>query len=139
LTKAAQCRLFCYFFEFLPTSLHAFVTLRKIPRLSVIHHFYAPERNNYSGFGTFHNRKPMEKKLGLSALTALVLSSMLGAGVFSLPQNMAAVASPPRYSLAGALPASGYCCWRSPCCCSPAFARIWTAVFSPMRVKDSAS
>ncbi|HAT1570727.1 MAG: amino acid permease [Kluyvera cryocrescens] len=36
----------------------------------------------------------MEKKLGLSALTALVLSSMLGAGVFSLPQNMAQVASP---------------------------------------------
>ncbi|HDS9630042.1 amino acid permease [Klebsiella pneumoniae] len=36
----------------------------------------------------------MEKKLGLSALTALVLSSMLDAGVFSLPQNMAAVASP---------------------------------------------
>ena len=36
----------------------------------------------------------MEKKLGLSTLTALVLSSMLGAGVFSLPQNMAAVASP---------------------------------------------
>ena len=36
----------------------------------------------------------MEKKLGLSALTALVLSSMLGAGVFSLPQDMAAVASP---------------------------------------------
>ncbi|EIR87914.1 hypothetical protein YPPY36_2821, partial [Yersinia pestis PY-36] len=27
----------------------------------------------------------MEKKLGLTALTALVLSSMLGAGVFSLP------------------------------------------------------
>ncbi|EJL7730405.1 amino acid permease [Cronobacter sakazakii] len=36
----------------------------------------------------------MEKKLGLAALTALVLSSMLGAGVFSLPQNMAEVASP---------------------------------------------
>ena len=36
----------------------------------------------------------MEKELGLSALTALVLSSMLGAGVFSLPKNMAAVASP---------------------------------------------
>lgn len=36
----------------------------------------------------------MEKKLGLAALTALVLSSMLGAGVFSLPQNMASVASP---------------------------------------------
>ncbi|MBK4716468.1 MULTISPECIES: amino acid permease [Tenebrionibacter/Tenebrionicola group] len=36
----------------------------------------------------------MEKKLGLTALTALVLSSMLGAGVFSLPQNMANVAAP---------------------------------------------
>lgn len=36
----------------------------------------------------------MEKKLGLTALTALVLSSMIGAGVFSLPQNMAEVASP---------------------------------------------
>lgn len=36
----------------------------------------------------------MDKKLGLSALTALVLNSMLGAGVFSLPQNMAAVAGP---------------------------------------------
>ena len=35
-----------------------------------------------------------EKKLGFGALTALVLSSMLGAGVFSLPQNMAAVAGP---------------------------------------------
>jgi Spore germination protein. len=36
----------------------------------------------------------LDKKLGLSTLTALVLSSMLGAGVFSLPQNMAAVAGP---------------------------------------------
>ncbi|GAA0485847.1 MULTISPECIES: basic amino acid/polyamine antiporter [Tatumella] len=35
-----------------------------------------------------------QKKLGFAALTALVLSSMLGAGVFSLPQNMAAVAGP---------------------------------------------
>jgi len=45
-------------------------------------------------FFFFHDRIHMEKKLGLSALTALVLSSMLGAGVFSLPQNMAQVASP---------------------------------------------
>ena len=52
----------------------------------------------------------MEKKLGLSALTALVLSSMLGAGVFSLPQNMAAVASP-----AGALLALAFYCWPLPC------------------------
>ncbi|MGF1689359.1 basic amino acid/polyamine antiporter [Photobacterium japonica] len=36
----------------------------------------------------------MEKKLGLGTLTALVIGSMIGAGVFSLPQNMAAVASP---------------------------------------------
>lgn len=36
----------------------------------------------------------MNKKLGLMSLTALVLSSMVGAGVFSLPQNMAEVASP---------------------------------------------
>ncbi|MCQ1061274.1 basic amino acid/polyamine antiporter [Photobacterium sp. DNB23_23_1] len=36
----------------------------------------------------------MQKKLGLGSLTALVIGSMIGAGVFSLPQNMAAVASP---------------------------------------------
>ncbi|MEQ1974450.1 basic amino acid/polyamine antiporter [Xenorhabdus sp. SGI240] len=36
----------------------------------------------------------MEKKLGLTSLTALVLSSMVGAGVFSLPQNMAQIGSP---------------------------------------------
>ena len=30
---------FCYFLNFCYTSLHALVTLRKIPRLSVIHHF----------------------------------------------------------------------------------------------------
>ncbi|AWI50803.1 putative arginine/ornithine antiporter [Actinobacillus minor 202] len=32
------------------------------------------------------------KKIGLVSLTALVLSSMIGSGIFSLPQNMAAVA-----------------------------------------------
>lgn len=35
-----------------------------------------------------------DNKLGLGALTALVIGSIIGAGVFSLPQNMAAVASP---------------------------------------------
>lgn len=34
------------------------------------------------------------KKLGLGALTALVVGSMIGAGVFSLPQNMATGAAP---------------------------------------------
>jgi hypothetical protein len=87
---------------------------------------------------TFHNRKPMEKKLGLSALTALVLSSMLGAGVFSLPQNMAA--SPARrvthwlghYRRRDMLLAFAMLLLT-------AFARIWTAVFSPMPVKVLAS
>ncbi len=32
----------------------------------------------------------MKKNLGLGALIALVLSSMVGAGIFSLPQNIAA-------------------------------------------------
>jgi len=32
------------------------------------------------------------QKIGLTALTALVFSSMVGAGIFSLPQNMAQVA-----------------------------------------------
>ncbi len=36
----------------------------------------------------------MDNKLGLGALTAIVIGSMIGAGVFSLPQNMASVASP---------------------------------------------
>lgn len=36
----------------------------------------------------------MDNKLGLGSLTALVIGSMIGAGVFSLPQNMASVASP---------------------------------------------
>ncbi|PSU50116.1 arginine:ornithine antiporter [Photobacterium frigidiphilum] len=36
----------------------------------------------------------MDNKLGLGAMTALVIGSMIGAGVFSLPQNMASVASP---------------------------------------------
>lgn len=35
-----------------------------------------------------------EKKLGLSTLIALVIGSMIGGGVFSLPQNFASVASP---------------------------------------------
>ncbi|MDA0147735.1 basic amino acid/polyamine antiporter [Vibrio sp. LaRot3] len=36
----------------------------------------------------------MNNKLGLGSLTAIVIGSMIGAGVFSLPQNMAAIASP---------------------------------------------
>lgn len=41
----------------------------------------------------------MNNKLGLGALTAVVIGSMIGAGVFSLPQNMAAVASPAAVSI----------------------------------------
>ncbi|CAL1329502.1 basic amino acid/polyamine antiporter [Candidatus Providencia siddallii] len=36
----------------------------------------------------------MKNTLGITALTALVFSSMVGAGIFSLPQNMAAAAGP---------------------------------------------
>ena len=49
----------------------------------------------------------MDKKLGLTALTALVLSSMLGAGVFSLPQNMAAIASPAALLIGWAITGAG--------------------------------
>ncbi|VFP78403.1 Putative arginine/ornithine antiporter [Candidatus Erwinia haradaeae] len=49
----------------------------------------------------------MNKKLGLSALTALVLSSMLGAGIFNLPQNMAAVASPAALLIAWSITGGG--------------------------------
>ena len=49
----------------------------------------------------------MDKKLGLTALTALVLSSMLGAGVFSLPENMAAVASPAALLIGWAITGAG--------------------------------
>lgn len=38
--------------------------------------------------------KTGSRKLGLGALTALVIGSMIGSGVFSLPQNMAAGAAP---------------------------------------------
>lgn len=41
-----------------------------------------------------HSGFTLKNTLSLTALTALVLSSMVGAGVFSLPQNMAEVASP---------------------------------------------
>lgn len=49
----------------------------------------------------------MERKLGLAALTALVLSSMLGAGVFSLPQNMAEVAGPGALLIGWAITGAG--------------------------------
>ncbi|TIW14896.1 MAG: arginine-ornithine antiporter, partial [Mesorhizobium sp.] len=37
---------------------------------------------------------PASAKLRLGSLTALVIGSMVGSGVFSLPQNMAAGAGP---------------------------------------------
>ena len=44
------------------------------------------------------------QKIGLTALTALVLSSMIGSGIFSLPQNMAEVAGAEALIMAGRLP-----------------------------------
>lgn len=57
-----------------------------------VHYLASPAvfRKLLDTLGNLQNHM-LEKKLGLGALTALVLSSMLGAGVFSLPQNMAAV------------------------------------------------
>ncbi|VEI46549.1 putative arginine/ornithine antiporter [Actinobacillus equuli] len=45
-------------------------------------------------YQTQHQNKGnyVKQKIGLLSLTALVLSSMIGSGIFSLPQNMAAVA-----------------------------------------------
>ena len=41
-----------------------------------------------------HRQAASSRKLGLGALTAVVIGSMIGSGVFSLPQNMAAGAGP---------------------------------------------
>ncbi|KXF81983.1 basic amino acid/polyamine antiporter [Enterovibrio coralii] len=52
----------------------------------------------------------MSNKLDLKALTALVIGSMIGAGVFSLPQNMAAVASPGAVTIGWAITGFGMIC-----------------------------
>ncbi|WP_028024106.1 basic amino acid/polyamine antiporter [Enterovibrio calviensis] len=52
----------------------------------------------------------MSNKLDLKALTALVIGSMIGAGVFSLPQNMAVVASPAAVTLGWAITGFGMVC-----------------------------
>ncbi|KEY91630.1 arginine/ornithine antiporter [Candidatus Photodesmus blepharus] len=49
----------------------------------------------------------MSSKLGFFSLIALVISSMIGAGVFSLPQNMAAVAGSAAVTLAWLITAVG--------------------------------
>ena len=58
----------------------------------------------------------MEKKLGLSALTALVLSSMLGAGVFQSAAKYGGSRQPGSTgSSAGVLLALAFYCWPLPC------------------------
>ena len=54
-----------------------------------------------------------ESKIGLWSLTALVFSSMVGAGIFSLPQNMADVAGARAVLIGWAVTGSAY--WRWPC------------------------
>lgn len=51
-----------------------------------------------------------EKKLGLVALIALVIGSMVGGGVFSLPQNFASVASPGALLIGWLITAVGMIC-----------------------------
>lgn len=52
-----------------------------------------PSRPAASGSGSFGAQAPTtssaKRPLGLTALTALVIGSMIGSGIFSLPQNMA--------------------------------------------------
>ena len=52
----------------------------------------------------------MDKKLGLGALISLVVGSMVGAGVFSLPQNIAAHASAGAVALGWAITGLGMIC-----------------------------
>ncbi|MCF3099692.1 arginine-ornithine antiporter [Aeromonas australiensis] len=52
----------------------------------------------------------MDKKLGLGALISLVIGSMVGAGVFSLPQNIAAHASAGAVALGWAITGLGMIC-----------------------------
>lgn len=47
------------------------------------------------------------KKVRIGALTALVIGSMVGSGVFSLPQNMAAGAAPLAIAIGWAIMAAG--------------------------------
>lgn len=44
--------------------------------------------------GGLNTTRVVSRKLGVGALTAVVIGSMIGSGVFSLPQNMAAGAGP---------------------------------------------
>lgn len=50
---------------------------------------------------------PKQSKLQLGALTALVIGSMVGSGVFSLPQNMASGAGPLAIIIGWAITAVG--------------------------------
>ena len=52
----------------------------------------------------------MDKKLGLGALISLVVGSMIGSGVFSLPQNIAAHASAGAVALGWAITGFGMIC-----------------------------
>lgn len=56
-------------------------------------------------------------KLRLGSLTALVIGSMIGSGVFSLPQNMAAGAGPLAIAIGWGSRRSA--CWRWSLCINP--------------------
>lgn len=70
-----------------------------------------------------------KSQIGLAALTALVISSMIGSGIFSLPQNMAAVAGSQAlllgWLITGVALSFSVCHFR-PC---PNLSPNWTAVF----------
>ncbi len=52
----------------------------------------------------------MDKELGLFSLIALVISTMIGAGIFSLPQNIALGASAGAVTLGWLITCAGMLC-----------------------------
>lgn len=79
------------------------------------------------------------KKIGLLSLTALVLSSMIGSGIFSLPQNMAEVAGAEAITIGWLITGVGIVFLGLSFSSFPDFALISTAVFTPMHERDLVS
>ena len=76
------------------------------------------------------NKHVAKNSIGLAALTALVISSMIGSGIFSLPQNMAAVAGSQAFAVGWLITGVGIIfprlCHFRPC---PNLSPNWMAVF----------
>ena len=78
------------------------------------------------------------KKIGLLSLTALMLSSMIGSGIFSLPQNMAEMAGAEALLISWAITGVGIIFLGLLFFYISRLKPNWTAAFTPMRAKASA-